>query len=1016
MKANKLLFFMLFCFSIGFAQSYDIGGTVKDGSGMPLPGANVKIKNSQTGTVADIDGNFTLKAVPANATVVFSYLGFKDFEFKATSSNSGLSITLQEDTSTLDEIVVIGYGGQKKKDVTGSVGIVTGETIEKLKPMQASQALQGTVAGVSANISNGAPGAETVIRIRGVGSNIMNKPLVIIDGFIGNMDDINYSDIETMTVLKDAQAAIYGTIGANGVVLITSKTGKRNQKGKITYNGYTGFQETSRKLPLLNATEYAVILNESYGNNGQALPYPNVSGLGKGTNWQNEVFQTVPIMSHDISFSGGTEKVSYSVSGSHFDQDGIVGGGGKSKFLRNTARIQLEADVTDRLKISTNVNYRYQTYRTLNTFALGSILFNALNAPPTLTPFDDETGAYTQFPGTGLGNEIINPLPQIDNTFNEAWRRKIFGTFGLTYKLYSDLTLTSRIGFNSEDIESKSFSPIIEYGSGKVFNNPRSSVTQGAINENDYSFDIFLDYKKSIAEAHNLTVTLGNTIYRKWDNSLFGTGYDILGNSWANADIKNATGLPPTVPVSSGYFELRRLSYFGRLQYDFKGKYLLSGMIRRDMSTMFGPNERVAWFPSATAGWVASEESFLKDKTWINFLKIRASYGELGNDAVGGPSRYTSLLVGEGTYIFDNVINIGRATGPIPNANVAWERVKKLDIGLDANFLSNKLSLTADYFVDIRDGLLINPLPVSGIHGGGAPGSSYPAVNAGESKNYGVELALGYKNKVSENFSIDVNYNVTFLKNKVTRVDNGTGFMEAGAFGVGQPAPARMQVGQPLGAFFGYVTDGIFQNAAEVAAHPSQLALGAEAQPGDIRFKDMNGDGVININDRAFIGDPIPSAMMGFNISMNYKGLDLAVQTFAQLGHDIVRNYERTQTDVNRLDYVLDRWTGPGTSNTVPRVTTGATSNNVFSDYFLEDGSFARIQRVELGYSLDKKFTERAGVSKARIYAGVNNVWTFTKYRGYDPAATTGEAIGGGIDYGFYPLPRTFSVGVNLTF
>jgi hypothetical protein len=396
-------------------------------------------------------------------------------------------------------------------------------------------------------------------------------------------------------------------------------------------------------------------------------------------------------------------------------------------------------------------------------------------------------------------------------------------------------------------------------------------------------------------------------------------------------------------------------------------------------------------------------------------MKLRGSYGTLGNDQIPN-NGYVSQLSGEATYVFDDVLVNGLATGQIPNPNLKWEEARKFDVGLDLKLIQNKVSIVADYFIDTRADLLIPFIPVSGINGTAAPGAGSPTINAGTVRNSGLEFAIDYKNKFSENFSMSVGYNVTFLKNEVLAVNNGIGYIEGGSFGVGQQAPSRMEVGQPIGYFYGYKTDGIFQNQSEVDAHPSQLSLGADASPGDLRFVDVNGDGILNASDRTNIGDPIPEATMGFNLQMNYKNFDFAVYTFASVGNDMVRNYERNLTDVNRLNYVLDRWTGEGSTNTTPRVTTSATGNSTFSSYFVEDASYLRIQNMQLGYSINSKFSEKAGITKLRLYAGVNNLYTFTKYKGFDPGASNGAPIGGGIDYGFYPIPRTYLLGLNINF
>lgn len=1014
---KKILILLLFSFSaISFAQNVDVKGTITEGSsGQPLPGVNILIKNTSRGATTDFDGIFTINEVPINSVLVISYLGYVSQEITVVNSDP-INIVLQEDTETLNEVVVIGYGSQTKKEVTGAVSTVSSETLSELAPVKVEQALQGTVSGVNVTTQSGAPGAGLDIRIRGISTNGTNGPAVFIDGYQGDLSLLNPNDIETITVLKDAQAAIYGTIGANGVILITTKTGSKNSKTKVAFNTYVGFQETTRKLPLLNATEYALILNESYAAAGQNLPYPNVSGLGVGTDWQDEVFNaSVPIVNHDFSVSGGSEKLAYTISGSHLYQQGIIAPK-KTDFRRNTARLSLRGDISDKIKFSSNVIYTYLDRDSVNDFGLGSVLFNALNAPPTLSGYD-QNGDFSLVPNTaGLGIEIINPLAQIENTFNDFDLRKLNGSFSVDYQPTDQLTFTSRIGFNTTEQKGKSFAKIVDYG-GKVFDVTRSSVSQNSENFNDYTLDLFANYKDTFFEDHNVTATLGTTIYKTFGSGLFATGYDVPNNDWAYADISLATGTGAdgVRDVSSYAFDERRMSVFGRLQYDYKGKYLLSAMLRRDMSTKFGPNNRVAYFPSATAGWVVSDEEFLNDSSLINFLKLRVSYGVLGNDQIPN-NGYVGQLNGEATYVFDGILTNGVAIGQLPNPDLQWEEAKKFDVGLDFRILDNKIDVTTDYFINKRDNLLISNIPVSGIAGVYAPGGSSPTINAGGVENRGFEFAINYKDDLSENLKLSVSYNLTTLTNEVTEVNNSTGFIEGGTFGVGQPAISRMEVGQPIGYFYGYKTDGIFQNQAEVDAHPSQLPLGANASPGDLRYVDVNNDGVIDTDDRTNLGNPIPDVTMGLNLTLNWKNLDFTAYAFASIGNDMVRNYERTLTDVNQLNYVLDRWTGEGTSNTVPRVTTAATTNNVFSDYFVEDASYLRLQNVQLGYNLPADVIESMGFTKVRLYCGVNNLVTLTKYRGYDPGATSGAPIGGGIDFGFYPIPRTYLFGLNLNF
>ncbi|MFZ4435199.1 MAG: SusC/RagA family TonB-linked outer membrane protein [Flavobacterium psychrophilum] len=1014
MKSKIVLYFVLLTSALGYSQNYDVGGTIKDAeSGAVIPGVNVVSSGGKSAST-DLNGTFVLNGVPAGSTLVFSYLGYKDSSIKINKSNTNLVIALKSDVQSLEQVVVIGYGSQKKKDITGAVGLVDAKTIDKLKPIKIEQALTGTLAGVTVTSQSGAPGAGLDIRIRGVQSNLDNSPLYIVDGNISDPSILNPSDIESITVLKDAQAAIYGVRGANGVVIIKTKMGKRNSKTAFSYNSYTGSQSTTKQLSLLNATEYALLLNESYANGGKPLPYPNVSGLGTGTDWQNEVFNSAaPMQSHDISVSGGSEKINFALSGSDLTQSGIVGSD-KSGFKRNTVMMSLNADLNDKLKLQSSVNYVFINRKSLNENGLGSVLFNAVNTPATLTT-RDTNGNFTLVPSTpGFGIEVINPLAQIDNTFNDYNGKRISGVVTLDYAFAKDFNLTTRVGANTFNAEGKTFNKSVSYG-GKVFDVTRSSVNQNAINDNSYVMDMYLTYKKAFPDGLTLTSVFGTSNSKVWGNGLFATGYDIPNNSWDFADISLATGATTTRDVGSYTYDDRLNSYFLRMQYDQDGKYILSWMLRRDSSTKFGPENASGFFPSTTAGWIISKESFMDNFKAINFMKVRASYGILGNDKI--PSNgYVGYLNGEGVYVFDNTITTGVAIGALANPKLKWEEAVKLDWGIDLKLLNNKLDFTYDYFVETREDLLIAGLPVSGITGVGGPGGYPPTVNAGSTRNIGHEMSLGWNQKIGNDFSFNVNYNITTIANMVTKVNNGTGVLQSGSFGVGQQPIARMEKGYSIGYFYGLQTDGIFQNQAEVDAHPTQLALGAVAQPGDIRFKDVNGDGVINLNDRTKVGSPLADYTMGFNLTMNYKNFDFAAYSYASIGNEMVRNYERSVSDLNKMNYVLGRWTGEGTSNSVPRVTTEATTNNLFSDYFVEDASFLRIQNIQLGYTFANSVSQKVGISKLRLYSSVNNPFTFTKYRGFDPTGSNGAAIGGGIDYGFYPSPKIFILGLNLNF
>lgn len=994
---------VLFFIAYSSAQNVNVSGITLDQSGMPIPGVNILVKDTSKGTTSDFDGNFIITDVKLGSTLTISYIGYVTQEIKVTD-NSKLTIQLQEDLAKLDEVVVIGYGTQTKKEITGAVSVVSSESIEALKPTRIEQALQGQVAGVTITSQSGTPGGGSTISIRGVSTNGDNRPLILVDGnVIEDLSVLNPSDIESINILKDATAGIYGVRAANGVILITTKTGRKEMPITVEYNAYGGFQQTTRKIPVLNATEYGAIVNEAYAAGGNTPPFSNLADLGVGTDWQDLVFENAPITNHNMSFRGGGKKSAYSYSGSFLTQDGIVGGN-KSNFTRFTNNVSYNLDFLEHFKWTSGLTLMRTNKRNLPENSNSSVLFNAINMAPTFTVYD-ENGDYTL--AEGLGGEVINPLAQIDDTYDRGKVMRLSGNAGLAYNFLDHFTVQSNIQFNYSEVSSKVFNPIAYFGSGKNSNVDRSSVFEGLNYYRDYTFDAFVKYENKINDIHNINVLLGTSVFKTTGEFTGATGFDIIDNNIVNANLDEAsdieninrfTGRNPT-------FDSRLLSYFTRLQYDYKGKYLLSAVVRRDGSTKFGPKNRFGIFPSGSIGWIVSEEDFFKNHSFINLLKVRASYGILGNDRIPD-YRYVSLLNGEGTYIFDDIEFIGTASGGIANPEIRWEKQKTFDIGLDLRFLDNKIDVTTDYFKRRTEDLLVIP-EVSGLLGtGGAP-----VVNGGTVENSGVEFAIGYSENFSSNFKFNIKYNVTYLKNKVLFVDTDTGFLTGGGFGISQPAPSRMEAGFPMGYFYGYKTDGVFQTQADIDAS----AVGdIVPEPGDIKYVDRNNDGVITDDDRGNIGKPLPDATMGLNISIDYKNFDFAAYAFASVGNDIVRNYERGQQLTNRTNSYLARWTGEGTSNTFPRVSNGATPNGLFSDFYVEDGSFVRLQNVQLGYTFSDKLLQNSKISKLRIYVSANNLFTLTEYKGFDPTASSGAPLGGGIDQGFYPSAKTFLLGINL--
>ncbi|MFT6798370.1 MAG: TonB-linked SusC/RagA family outer membrane protein [Nonlabens sp.] len=1006
-KFTLLIFY--FIAALSFAQEGIISGKVLEQStGEALLGATVLNLNTNKGTTTDFDGLFTI-AASSGDILKFSYIGTLPKQVTVVNSDF-ITVSLLADVAALEEVVVVGYGTQAVREVTGAVSIVDSKVIENLKPTRVEQALQGQVAGVNVTSSSGSPGAGLNIRIRGISTNGDNRPLILVDGnIIEDLSVINPGDIESLSVLKDATAGIYGVRAANGVIIITTKRGRKNQPLTVDYNSWGGFQETTRRLPTLNSQQYALIKNEAFANNGEALPFTDISNL-TNTNYQDEVFDDALILNNDISIRGGTEKSTYAFGVSVLSQDGIVGSD-KSDFDRFTMRGNFDHKWTKNLEMKTGFLYSYTSNKNINDGGLGSVLFNALNMSPTI-PVRDQAGEFSL--AEGLGNEVINPEAQLANTFNKNKVGKISGNFGLTYSFLDHFEATARIQANYSTSYGNNFNPRAFYGSGKVFNLTENVYSEYENFFSDYTYDAFIKYDNTFANKHNVEATLGMSAFRTRGDFNDVTGFGNFSNDYNEVSIGGAERVIDGDLNGARRFDQRLLSHFLRVQYDYKGKYLLSAVVRRDGSTIFGPENRFGIFPTGSIGWIASDEDFLKDSNVIDFLKVRASAGVIGNDRIPAFG-FVSLLTGEGQYVFNGQIANGTASGALSNPEIKWEEQFSTNVGLDMKFLSSKLNVTLDYYNKETNDLLIAPA-VSGILGSGAPGSSAPFINGGDIRNRGLEFSVGYSDQLTDDFSFNVSYNVATLDNEVLSVNNENGFIEAGGFGVGQPPITRFQEGYTIGYFYGYQTDGIFQNAAEVAAHPSQIALGASAQPGDFRYRDLNNDGVIDTDDRTELGDALPDFTMGLNLSFNYKNWDIQTYLYASIGNEMVRNYERNQPLTNLTTNALGRWTGEGSTNSVPRVTTGATANQVFSDFFVEDASFLRAQNMQIGYTLNESALDNLKLSKLRVYASVNNAFTLTKYRGYDPSASSGDPLSSGIDNGFYPVARTFLVGINAKF
>ena len=997
------------------AQSGSFSGSVSDSnSNEKLPGVNVIVKNTTNGTNTDFNGNFSLDGVSSGDVIVFSYVGYKTLEF-TVSSSFNVSISLEEDVEALEEVVLLGYVSQKASNISGAVTTVDGESVEKLKPVRVEDALQGQ-SGINV-ISSGAPGSKPTVLIRGISSYSGNDPLVIVDGINLTLDDmasLDPSNIESISILKDASTtALYGVEGGNGVVLITTKSGKRNQETQFSFDSSYGQQSVEKTIAVLNATEYAAILNEGSVASGGPAIFTNID-LGVGTDWQKEVLRTdAPIVVNNFSARGGSETVSYFLGTGYTTQEGVLYGEDKSFFNRLNFTANIDADLSQKLTARV-----YNTYSNEKSSGLGDVLFNALNMSPT-TPIFDADGNYGI--STTITQEVKNPLAQISNTYNEGNTNKITGKLELEYDVFNDFSITTRLGYNYVDVKGKSFNPLVYYGAGHNQTNSladgspivtvdsetgETSSTHNRVNESSveyfrYNFEVLGNYSFAINNEHNFNVFAGFSMTKNTGEGLYGSAVDVPFNSWDFADISAATGTEELQTTQSWNSVGRKISAMARVEYDFNEKYLASFTLRRDGSTSFGQNNKFGYFPSASLGWVLSNEDYFNSSS-IDFLKLRASYGIVGNDNITPQFATISTFP---KYTFGNTITAGSTLYAIPNLDVSWENQVQTNVGLDLRMFDSSLSLTVDYFEKSTEDLLFNPTLSLYL---GTP--VYPTANIGSTETTGFDISLGYSDDFGDNVSFGTSISFTTADNMVTEIANGDKYIWGAGYGIPYKNLTQFREGESPGIFWGYKTDGIFQNYSEISAHATQ----PNAQPGDIRFVDVDGNGVIDSNDRTKIGDPFADYTIGWNLNLNVYNFDLNVFTYGSFGNDVYRAYERNLSYTNKFARVLDRWTGEGTSNTEPRYSFVDGNNNTrASDRYVEDGSFVKIKNVQLGYNFN--LSESSNFDSVRLYLQGKNLFTFTDYSGYDPEMS-GGVLGSGIDYGNYPTPRIVSVGLNVKF
>ncbi len=1038
MKRKITFLCALICFSgfltVAMAQEMKVSGKVSQSSGNEaLASVTVLVKETGASTLTDKNGNYSITLPASGGTLMISYIGMEPEQKRVTSSGT-YNFTLSTNSSSdLTDVVVVGYGTQKVTNVSGAISTVNSEQIEKLKPVRVEEALQGTVAGVTV-VQSGSPGSKPTVLIRGIPSFSGTDPVVIVDGVPQSLTDLNSipaSDIESISVLKDAATtAIYGVKGGNGVILVTTKTGRKNQKLQVTLNSFYGIQEVINTIGVLNASEYAAIINEGSTVSGGDVIFPDLSKIGKGTDWQNEIFERAPLQSYTVGARGGTEKSTYFFSAGFLQQGGIVGGIDKSKFTRGNFTANLAFDLTPRLKFIVNTTATILDSKGVQENSFNSVIGSALNFDPTVEKFNtvpNTVGTY------GFSNlllsEIFNPLTKLDNTYNQNFGTKLYGKFEAQYKVLDNLKLNSRFGYTKYDDNGKSFTPLVFYGPLNVENtmnadgsrvtDRHNSVSHNKNSNFNYTWESFANYDFNIKSDHHFQTVLGFSLAKISGNSAGATRQDVPFNSWDFADFNAATGsniATNTNALTGYYFQYfrRNISFFSRINYDYKDKYLASFTARRDGSYAFGPDNKYANFFSGSAGWVVSREDFFRSNI-INNLKIRGSYGTVGNENVspqvveiitGGPS-YGPTANSNG-YTFNNVFYPGSTVGSASNPLLGWEEQTQFNIGFDLAVLKNKLTLSADYFQKDVEGLLFTPS--ASLYLGTVP---IPTANIGSTRSSGLDLTLGYNETIGRSFKFNNTVTFTTSTNKVTATNtDGTAKILGGYYFNGQSQSVTVfEKGFTPGYFYGFKTQGLFQNGKEIADAPTQ----AGAKPGDIRFADINGDGVINSDDQTKIGDPFPDFTMGWNLNAAFKSFDLNVFTYASYGNDIYRAFERNAIYSNKARSILGRWTGEGTTNDArfPRYSfTDDNSNIRVSDRYVEDGSFIKIKNIQLGYTLPQNLVGKV-FNSLRLYAQVKNAFVFTDYTGYDPEIA-GGILDTGVDRGAYPQARTYALGLDI--
>jgi TonB-linked SusC/RagA family outer membrane protein len=1031
-----------------------VKGVVLDTSDQPIIGASViETGTKSNGTLTGADGSFSL-SITQGASLRISYVGYKTVTVKPTAGKS-VRVVLEEDAEVLNDVVVVGYGTQRKKLVTGSTVHVTSDNIAAVNAVDAFGALQSQAAGMNIVMNSGQPGESYKVVIRGMGTAGSNTPLYVVDGVPGaNIEDLSPNDIESIDVLKDAaSSAIYGARASNGVILVTTKKGRPGHV-QVTFDGYLGWQNANTNdVTPLNAKQYMEINDKAYEIQGVStydwatlIPkqYAQImNGSWNGTNWLDEtMIDNAPMHNASLNIMGGSDTSRFSLGFSKFHQTGTIGWPADPKFDRYTVRLNSDYSLIkkkgrDILKFGENITFSATNKKGVSIGGIyGNSIRNLLAMSPLLPAYNDKGEFYEyadiQADGWDFSAEMANPLAQMKydngNSYTKGWRLQ--SNFFLEFVPIKGLTWRSSAGWLYRHREGRSYVPVYELSSKK--SNPNDDISQNQSYSIRWSLENTLNWVKSFGN-HNVDVLLGQSI-EKWGygNSVSVTNSNSLfPGSFDHAYITNANVVDPAYTSIGGSPESQGAlsSFFGRVNYNYAETYLLSLVLRADGSSNFARGKRWGYFPSVSAGWVISNENFMEStKSWLDFLKLRASWGQNGNCNISS-FQYLATVAFDDPYYFDSKDNPGIGAYPniLPNEDVKWETSEQLDLGFDARFLRNRLGISFDWYKKTtKDWLVRAPMLLS--YGTGAP-----YINGGDIENKGYEVQLSWNDKIGKDFVYGVSFNFSHNKNEVTRLANSEGIIHGGSNAIAQNTAElyRLEVGYPIGYFWGYEMEGIIQNEQDLQDYINRNCggdkknslQGESLQPGDVKFVDYNGNGKIDTGDadKTMIGDPNPDFTMGLNINLSYKGFDFGLNGYGSFGQQVAKSYRQFSDhpdDNYCTDVYTKYWTGEGSTNEYPRFSDGKNANmSEISRVWIEDADFFKISRISLGYDF-KKLYSKLPVQKCRLYVSLSNFFCFTGYSGMDPEVGFGNGTSwaSGIDCGYYPSSRSFQVGMNINF